>query len=99
MPGPGGDTPREADAAPVAVRSHVLTRLRTVHGQLGGAIHMLEQDRSSADVLTQLAAVTHALQRAGYQMVVDEIRVRQGDSSPDDRAAIERVEKLFLAFG
>ena len=45
----------------------VLTRLRRAHGQLGGVIAMIEQGRSCRDVVIQLAAVSRALDRAGFK--------------------------------
>ena len=45
----------------------VLNRLRRAHGQLAGVITMIENGRDCADVVTQLAAVSRALDRAGFQ--------------------------------
>jgi DNA-binding FrmR family transcriptional regulator len=87
------------ESAPAAAAEHpdVLLRLRLVHGQLGGVIHMMEQSRASAEVLTQLAAITHALHRAGYRLVADELGRRPDDEQPADRTA--DLERLFLALG
>ena len=38
----------------------VLNRLRRAQGQLAGVISMIEQGRDCKDVVTQLAAVSHA---------------------------------------
>ena len=43
----------------------VLNRLRRAQGQLAGVISMIEQGRDCKDVVTQLAAVSRALDRAG----------------------------------
>jgi DNA-binding FrmR family transcriptional regulator len=76
-----------------------LARLRRVHGQLGGVIHMLEQNRPSTDVLTQLAAVTHALHRAAFRMVADELERRGNSDGEGNRSSADELEKLFLALG
>ena len=43
----------------------VLNRLRRAQGQLAGVIAMIEDGRDCQDVVTQLAAVSRALDRAG----------------------------------
>ena len=42
----------------------VLNRLRRAQGQLAGVIAMIESGRDCAEVVTQLAAVSRALDRA-----------------------------------
>ena len=51
----------------------VLNRLRRAQGQLAGVISMIEQGRDCKDVVTQLAAVSRALDRAGLQDCRDRI--------------------------
>ena len=48
-------------------------RLRRAHGQLGGVIRMLEEDRPCEDVVTQLMAVRAAVDRAAGEVVVAHI--------------------------
>src|SRR5260370_16341625 len=50
-------------------RAAVLNRLRRAHGQLAGVIAMVEAGRDCRDVVTQLAAVSRALDRAGLNIV------------------------------
>lgn len=74
----------------------VLNRLRRAQGQIGGVIRLIEEGRDCKDVVTQLAAVNRALDRAGFAIVSSGLR--QCLSSPegineDDKAA---MEKLFL---
>ena len=49
-------------------RAAVLNRLRRAHGQLAGVIAMVEEGRNCRDVVTQLAAVSRALDRAGFKI-------------------------------
>jgi DNA-binding FrmR family transcriptional regulator len=79
--------------------SAVLNRLRRAQGQLGGVIAMIEQGRNCKDVVTQLAAVSKALDRAGFKIVATGLRdcingTQQGDAPPLSEA---ELEKLFLA--
>lgn len=79
-------------------RDDVRRRLHRAEGQLRGVIAMLEAGRDCADMLTQLAAVTHALHRAGFVMIADGLQqclaVSEADGERDE--ALARMEKLFL---
>ena len=52
----------------------VLNRLRRAQGQLAGVISMIEHGRDCKDVVTQLAAVSRALDRAGFKIVATGLR-------------------------
>ena len=47
----------------------VIKRLRRAQGQIGGVIKMIEEGRDCADVVTQLAAASRALDRAGFKII------------------------------
>ena len=47
----------------------VIRRLRRAQGQIGGVIKMIEEGRDCADVVTQLAAASRALDRAGFKII------------------------------
>ena len=46
----------------------VVNRLRRAQGQLGGVLAMIDDGRECEDVVTQLAAVSKAIDRAAYSM-------------------------------
>jgi DNA-binding FrmR family transcriptional regulator len=73
----------------------VLNRLRRAQGQLAGVIAMIEDGRDCQDVVTQLAAVSRALDRAGFKIVASGMRqCLSGDvNSPLTQ---DQMEKLFL---
>ena len=77
----------------------VLNRLRRAHGQLAGVISMIENGRECKDVLTQLAAVSRALDKAGFKIVATGLRqCLTGDNSDNKEPMTEaELEKLFLA--
>ena len=77
----------------------VLNRLRRAQGQLAGVISMIEQGRDCKDVVTQLAAVSRALDRAGFKIVATGLReCLTGDAAEDTEPMTEaELEKLFLA--
>ncbi|MGW0118002.1 metal-sensitive transcriptional regulator [Streptomyces sp. NPDC003327] len=75
----------------------VLNRLRRAQGQLAGVISMVESGRDCKDVVTQLAAVSRALDRAGFKIVASGMRQCLADDSPDAPPMSEaELEKLFL---
>jgi DNA-binding FrmR family transcriptional regulator len=79
--------------------TEVLKRLRRAEGQLGGVIRMIESGRDCADVVTQLAAVSRALDRAGFRLIASGLRqcvvAREGGAPATiDEAQLER---LFLS--
>jgi len=77
-----------------------LNRLRRAHGQLGGVIAMVEQGRSCKDVITQLAAVSRALDRAGFKIIASGLRncLDQPSGTTDaPDLTIGELEKLFLS--
>jgi len=73
----------------------VLNRLRRAQGQLAGVIAMVESGRDCTEVVTQLAAVSRALDRAGFKIVAS--GMRQCLSSGGEAALEEQLERLFLA--
>ncbi|MCG7606141.1 MULTISPECIES: metal-sensitive transcriptional regulator [Mycobacterium] len=75
--------------------SAILNRLRRAQGQLSGVITMIEQGRDCKDVVTQLAAVSRALDRAGFKIVATGLReCITGES--DEPMDVAELEKLFL---
>ena len=80
----------EEEAAAAALR-----RLRRAQGQLAGVSRMLEDSRDCRDVVTQLAAVSSALDRAGFTIVASGLRQCLND--PDGEFDQKELEKLFLA--
>ncbi|MGV0792416.1 metal-sensitive transcriptional regulator [Mycolicibacterium sp. XJ1819] len=77
----------------------VLNRLRRAQGQLAGVITMIEQGRDCKDVVTQLAAVSRALDRAGFKIVASGLRECISGQTPDGATPMTEaeLEKLFLA--
>ena len=74
-----------------------INRLKRARGQLEGVIRMLEEGRECEDVVTQLAAVSRALDRAGFSIVATGLK--QCMAQDGDAAALDtkKMEKLFLS--
>jgi DNA-binding FrmR family transcriptional regulator len=78
-----------------------LNRLRRAHGQLGAVITMIEEGRSCKDVITLLAAVSRALDRAGFKIIASGLRncLDQPGAANQDAPAltVDELEKLFMS--
>ncbi|HKS98034.1 MAG TPA: metal-sensitive transcriptional regulator [Rugosimonospora sp.] len=77
----------------------VVKRLRRAEGQIRGVIAMLEAGRDCADVVTQLAAVSRALDRAGFKIIASGLRQCVTDQADGKERGVdlEQMEKLFLS--
>ena len=78
-------------------KAAAVVRLRRAQGQLAGVLRMLEQDADCEATVTQLAAVSKAVDRAGFTLVaagMAQCLTRDDEDAVVDRA---RLEKLFLA--
>ncbi len=83
----------------------VANRLRRARGQLDSVICAVENGAPCRDVLTQLAAASSALDRAGFLIVAGAMRSCVTDSGRSDQSPIEddssisldELEKLFLS--
>ncbi|MFF9498056.1 metal-sensitive transcriptional regulator [Streptomyces flaveolus] len=73
----------------------ILNRLKRAQGQLAAVIAMVESGRDCEDVVTQLAAVSRALDRAGFKIVASGMRQCLVDGS-ENPPTQEKLEKLFL---
>ncbi|WP_328908237.1 metal-sensitive transcriptional regulator [Streptomyces sp. NBC_00234] len=77
-----------------------LNRLRRAQGQLAGVIRMIEEGRDCEDVVTQLAAVSRALDRAGFSIIATGLQQCMTSEDPEVRDSVQmraRLEKLFLS--
>jgi len=77
----------------------VIKRLRRAEGQIRGVIAMLEEGRDCADVVTQLAAVSRALDRAGFKIIASGLQqcIAAAEDGEDQSVNLARMERLFLS--
>lgn len=73
----------------------VVNRLKRAQGQLAAVTRMLEEGRDCKDVVTQLAAVAKALDRAGFAIIASGLQ--QCINDPDESLDQKELEKLFLS--
>lgn len=73
----------------------VINRLKRAQGQLSGVVRMLEEGADCKEVVTQLAAVSKALDKAGFSIVA--AGLEQCLRDPDGGMDKKEMEKIFLS--
>jgi DNA-binding FrmR family transcriptional regulator len=75
----------------------VINRIKRARGQLDGVVRMLEEGRDCEDVVTQLAAVSKALDKAGFAIVAAGLHQCLAVGNGIDSVDVKKMEKLFLS--
>ena len=75
----------------------VINRLRRAQGQIGGILRMIDEGRDCKDVITQLAAVNRALDRAGFAIVATGLKQCLAEPGGADSLDTQAMEKMFLS--
>lgn len=73
----------------------VSNRLRRASGQLDAIIGAVDEGQSCREVVTQLAAVSKALDRAGFLIIASAMESCLNDEQTD--LDVAELEKLFLS--
>lgn len=89
--------PSEVDER-AATQRRIANRLKRARGQLDAVIAAVEDGSPCRDIVTQLSAVTHALNRAGFVVVANAMEdCVANPASPRDGMTTDELENLFLA--
>ncbi|MCT1476704.1 metal-sensitive transcriptional regulator [Microbacterium sp. p3-SID336] len=82
----------------------IVNRLKRAQGQLAAVITAVEAGGDCRAVVTQLAAVTSALDKAGFQIIATAMKDCLTDTAPESSAdadaagvSLPELEKLFLS--
>ncbi len=75
----------------------VINRIKRAQGQLAGVLRLIEEGRDCDDVVTQLAAVSKALDRAGFAIVATGLQQCLVAGDGVDGVDVKKLEKLFLS--
>lgn len=79
----------------------ILNRLKRARGQLDAVITAVESGGKCRDVVTQLSAVSTALDRAGFAIVATAMQhclvEPEATAELEDGLTTEELEKLFLS--
>lgn len=84
-------------STPEATRA-VINRLKRARGQLDAVIRMVEQGEECEPTVTQLAAVSKALDRAGFTLISNGLQdCLAGPDEAQREESLKRLEKVFLS--
>lgn len=87
----------DQQTAPLEAQRKITNRLKRAHGQLAGVIAAIESGASCKEVVTQLAAVSSALDRAGFAIISTAMRDCLADPDSGEHLSPDELEKLFLS--
>ena len=73
----------------------VVNRLRRAQGQINGILRMIEEGRDCAEVVTQVAAASRALDKAGFAIIASGLKGCLSD--PEQAPDVATMERLFLS--
>ena len=82
-----------------ADKDALVRRLHRIEGQVRGIERMVEEDRYCIDVLTQIAAVSTALESVAFKVLDDHVQHCVADAlrSGDEKQARAKTEELLAA--
>ncbi len=75
----------------------IVNRLRRAQGQLGGVLAMIDDGRDCEDIVTQLAAVSKAIDRAAFAVIAKGLRQCVMQTSETSDLDTSKLEKIFLS--
>ena len=88
-------------------KTHVLTdesqldaignRLKRAHGQMGAVVRMLDEGRTCEEIVTQLAAVSKAINTAAFTLIAANLKQCIADDNQNGAIVTEKLQKLFLS--
>jgi CsoR family transcriptional regulator, copper-sensing transcriptional repressor len=83
----------------VSEKEALIKRLHRIEGQVRGIERMVEDERYCIDILTQISAVTTALDSLGLKVLGDHVSscVAHAFASGDEQAASEKSRELLAA--
>ncbi|CAB4887637.1 MAG: metal-sensing transcriptional repressor [Actinobacteria bacterium] len=70
-------------------------RLVRVQGQIGGLVRMIDEGRDCTEILTQLAAASTALDRAGFNIIAT--GMSHCGTGPEGDMNRDALEKAFMS--
>ena len=80
------------------VTADLQKRLRRIEGQVRGIQNMLDEERECRDIVTQIAAVTKAMEQVGFKMLASGLAncLQNPSEATASGYSVEEVEKMFL---
>ena len=73
----------------------IIKRINRAHGQLGAVARMLEEGRTCDEIVTQMAAVTKAVNTAAFSLISANLKECLQEGRPNSEAITQQLQKLF----
>jgi DNA-binding FrmR family transcriptional regulator len=77
--------------------SAINKRLRRAHGQLGAIVRMLDEGASCEEIVTQMAAVSKAVNTAAFNLISASLKECLINPDVDSGPMTAKFQKLFLS--
>ncbi len=75
----------------------ISARMKRANGQMAAVIRMLEEGRSCDEVVTQMAAVSKAINTAAFTLISASLKECLLDGKRNSKDVSEQLQKLFLS--
>lgn len=75
----------------------IVKRINRAHGQLGAVARMLEEGKDCQAVITQIAAVSKAINSAAFLLISSSLRECLIEDAKDADEVSSQLQKLFLS--
>lgn len=90
------DQPKHALTDEAKVKD-IVKRINRAHGQLGAVARMLEEGKDCEAVITQIAAVSKAINSAAFMLISSSLKECLVEDSRDVDEVSAQLQKLFLS--
>lgn len=75
----------------------IIARIKRAQGQLGGIVRMLEEGRNCEEIVTQMSAVSKAVNTAAFTLISASLQECITEGRSDQKAVSQKLQKLFLS--
>lgn len=75
----------------------IMARIKRAQGQLGGIVRMLEEGRNCEEIVTQMSAVSKAVNTAAFTLISASLQECITEGRSDQKAVSQKLQKLFLS--
>ena len=75
----------------------IAKRIKRAQGQLGAIARMLEEGRECADIVTQMSAVSKAVNTAAFTLISYSLKECIEEGKSNSEAVTAQLQKLFLS--
>jgi len=75
----------------------IVKRVKRAQGQLGAVARMLEEGRSCDEIVTQMSAVSKAVNTAAFTLISTSLKECLVEDKSNSKAVTAQLQKLFLS--